>query len=197
MRVRAVLQAAGMAALLVAPTASFAQGGGRGGPMAGVVKAVDTGAKTITVTVRGRMGMERDLTVKTNAQTAYEIGVDPAAFTDVKVGKNVVVVGQGSPQEGVTAQQVVISDKPLAVVRGAVKSADATAKTVIITSRMGGSEQDVTVTTTDKTKLHAGTAAAKWEALTAGARVAVITEGTGRDPKVAGTHIYILPAPNN
>src|SRR5262245_14101340 len=105
MRVRAVLTAAAVAALVAAPTLAFAQRGGGGAPRAGVVKSVDTGAKTITVTTRGRMNQEADVTVKTNDQTVFGIGNDPGTFADVKVGKFVVVTGTGNPNEGITGSE--------------------------------------------------------------------------------------------
>jgi len=195
MGIRSGILAAALGVCLVAPAASFAQRQRGGGPISGVVKSIDTGAKTVTVTIRGRQGMEQDVTIKTDAQTIYGIaGGDAATFSDVKTGRTVVVLGQGTPQEGVTARNLVVFEKPVVVVRGAVKSADTAAKTVIITAGTGGNAREVTVTTTDKTKLMGLREAAKWEDLAAGRRVFVVTEGTARDPKVAATYIWVLPA---
>jgi hypothetical protein len=194
MRVRSLLLAASAAAMLLVPaSASFAQRGGR--PQFGTIKSVDAAGKTFVVTVR-RQQQEADVTVKTDGQTSYMKGLDNGAFTDLKAGAFAVFMGEGTPDTGITAREVFVLEKPGGATLGEVKSADATTKTITVTTgRAGGEQRDLAVKVTDKTKYLTGRQPAKWEDITAGKRVIVIGEGDPRQGPLTALYVRIVMAP--
>ncbi len=117
-----LLAIVGLLAVGVAPAAAQSGhnhgGPGHGGPMngstlMGTVKAVDSGTKTLTVTVlsagmalRNQIG--KDLAVNTTNATLFLYHMTPAQFSDLKVGDNVSVQGTLGTDGSLTAQRVTI-----------------------------------------------------------------------------------------
>jgi hypothetical protein len=194
MRFRSVLFVASAAVLLIASAqASYAQRGG-GRATTGMVKSVDSAGKSFVVTTGRAGGQQRDVTIKTDDQTHYMRGADNGAFADVKEGKYAIVLGQGTPDTGVTAREVFVLEKQGGSATGAVKSVDAAGKSFIITTgRPGGQQREVTVKVNDKTKFFNGRESGKWEDVAAEKRVMIIGEGNNREGFTA-IAVRILPA---
>jgi len=167
----------------------------------GMVKSVDETAKTFVVTMR-RGAEARDVTVKTDASTTFTNGIGPNAaagtFSDVKAGKFVRVMGDGTPETGVTAKTIAISDRaPVRATVGIVKSVDAAGHSFVLTLRRGGQGRDVTVKWTDQTKVMLGRGAQAQAGsandIATGKRVAVQGDGSPEAGYTA-TEIQVLPA---
>jgi hypothetical protein len=195
MRVRSLLLAATAAAVLLVPASVSVAQQRDGRPQFGMIKSVDAAGKSFVVTMR-RQQQDADVTVKTDAQTSYMKGLDNGAFTDVKAGAFAAIIGEGTPETGLTAREVFVLEKPVGAALGEVKSADATAKTITITTgRAGGEQRDLPVKVTDKTKYLMGRQPAKWEDITAGKRVIVIGEGDARQGPLTALYVRIVMAP--
>jgi hypothetical protein len=195
MRCRSVLLVASAAVLLLAP-ASFAQGQRGNNMRGGAVKSADTGAKTFVVTMRGRgaNAQPTDVTIKTTDQTRYMHYGDNGTFADLKEGRYAFFLGEGTPDTGITAREVIVLDKPGAVQTGVVKSVDTAGNSFVITTgRPGGQQREVTIKVGDKTKYMAGREAAKWSDVAAEKRVSIVGEGTAREG-LSAVIVRILPA---
>ena len=70
-----------------------------GGATTGTIKSADPAAKTLTLTV-GRMGMEREVTIKASDKTKIMSGMDAGKWEDLTAGKRVMVIGEGNPRQG-------------------------------------------------------------------------------------------------
>jgi len=170
----------------------------------GMVKSVDETAKTFVVTTTRRGAEARDVTVKTDASTTFTNGFGPNAaagtFSDVKVGKYVRVAGDGTPETGVTAKTIAISDRaPARGTVGVVKSVDAAGHSFVLTLRRGGQERDVTVKWTDQTKVMLGRGAQAQAGsandIATGKRVSVQGEGSPEAGYTAAQIQVLPPAP--
>ena len=191
MRVRTLLFAAAATLLVASP--SFAQRGG-GGFRTGTVKSIDAAGKSVVVTTM-RMNQAMDVTIQVNDQTQLgRVGGATVTLADIKAGNHVVFMGGGAQGAPGPARVIFVSDKEVRAVPGTVKSADAGAKTIVVTTmgRGGAAGMDVTVKVSDATKYLSGRNAAKWEDVTAGKRVAIIGEGRPQAGMTA-MHVIILP----
>lgn len=195
MRIRAFVFAAAASLLVAAP--SFAQGQGRGGGGArvGAIKSVDAAAKSVTITTRGRMNAEMDVTITTNDQTKFSKAGESGAFSDLKAGAFAVVLGGGRMNQPAPASEIIVFDKRPGTANGVVKSVDAGTKTVTVTARgQGGAERDVTIKLTDSTKYRAMGAAAKMSDVAAGKRIVALGEGNQMTGITGAWLVIVLPA---
>lgn len=204
MRVRTTFAVVAALALAFALAASSSAQVRRQRPAAqGMVKSVDETAKSFVVTTMPRGGgAAQDVTVKTDATTTFAKGVGPTAaagtFDDVKAGKFVRVVGDGTPETGVTAKSVAVMDHaPARGTTGTIKSVDTASKSFVLTVGRAGRERDVTVKWTDETKVWIGRGAqaqpGQASDIAAGKRVSIQGEGNPTSGYTA-TEIRVLPA---
>jgi hypothetical protein len=77
-----------------------------GGVANGAVKSVDAGGKSFVVVTGRPGGQQREVTVKVGDKTKFWSGRDAAKWEDVAAEKRVLVIGEGSPQTGLTAIHV-------------------------------------------------------------------------------------------